>query len=102
MIEHCEHILEYAGTCSSIDEFEQNTMLVEACVFNLVQLGELAHKELSDDLKASLQQIPWKQIYGLRNRIVHGYAGISMDVIWETITEDIQPLKEELQNSVQD
>ena len=56
-------------------------MRVEACVFNLMQIGELAKTDLSDETKNNLSSIPWKQIYGMRNRIVHGYDGVEMTII---------------------
>lgn len=42
--------------------------------------------------------IPWKQIYGMRNRIVHGYDGIEMKIVWETITIDLPKLQKELKD----
>ena len=36
MIEHCDHIQEYIAECSTMEDFEKNTMMVEVCVFNLV------------------------------------------------------------------
>ena len=44
MIEHCDHSQEYTAEYISMEDFEKNMMMVEACVFNLVQLGELAHR----------------------------------------------------------
>ena len=96
MIEHCNHIIDYMKDCESIDDFEKNTMLVEAVVFNLVQLGELAHTELSDEAKKEMNQIPWKQVYGMRNRIVHGYEDIRLSVVWETAKHDIKELETSL------
>lgn len=101
MIEHTEHILSYTKDIHSLDAFSANDMLVEACVFNLVQIGELAHSELSNETKKNISTIPWHQIYGLRNRIVHGYAQVSLMVVWETIQGDIKPLQEELKKSLQ-
>ena len=71
-------------------------MRVEACVFNLMQIGELAKTSLSEEIKEEIKTIPWKQIYGLRNRIVHGYAGVEMKIVWDTIREDLPSLKKEL------
>ena len=50
-------------------------MHIEACVFNLSQLGELTTK-LDEDFKPENPQVAWAQIYGLRNRIVHDYDGV--------------------------
>lgn len=60
----------------SCEDFERDLMLQEACVFNVLQIGELTKKGLSDAFIQAHPDIPWRQMYGLRNRIVHGYEGI--------------------------
>lgn len=71
-------------------------MRVEATVFNLMQIGELAKESLGDDVKKVITTVPWQQIYGLRNRIVHGYSGVNMQIVWDTIREDLPVLREEI------
>ena len=71
-------------------------MLVEATVFNLMQIGELAKESLGDEAKAQITTILWNQLYGMRNRIVHGYSGINLNIVWDTISQDIPTLREEL------
>lgn len=64
----------------SYDEFCNDSKLVEACVFNLSQMGELANRV--DDVFADANpSIPWRLIYGLRNRIVHDYEGVNLRLI---------------------
>lgn len=41
-------------------------------------------------------QIPWRQLYGLRNRIVHDYEGVNLKLVWEIIETDLPDLKEQL------
>lgn len=72
-------------------------MISEACVFNLLQIGEMCNKDLSDELKGKYGNIPWRQIYGLRNRIVHGYDDVQLNIIWETIQEDLPILLNEFE-----
>ncbi len=72
-------------------------MRVEACVFNLMQIGELAKISLTDEFKTTVRTIPWKQLYGMRNRIVHGYSGVNMNIVWDTIQEDLPLLKAEIE-----
>ncbi len=99
----CEHIaavLKYCENCGSLEEFESNRICVEACVFNLMQIGELAKGSLSDEAKKSMTNIPWKQIYGMRNRIVHGYEGVEMSIVWDTISNDLPALKRELEKNI--
>ena len=72
----------------SYDEFCGSEMLIEACVFNLSQIGELTIK-LRDECKAANPQVAWAQIYGLRNRIVHDYEGLRL-------SDDMPKLQREL------
>ena len=71
-------------------------MLVEACVFNLSQIGELV-RHFDKEFVEIHDDIPWSQIKGLRNRIVHDYEGVNLRLVWEIIDGDLQELKEKLQ-----
>ncbi len=95
IVAHIDHTLEYCHGLT-FDAFMENRMLQEACVFNILQIGELARNGLVDAFTAAHPQIPWRQMYGLRNRIAHDYEGIRMKIVWETITQDFEPLKIDL------
>lgn len=94
LIVHIEKILEY---CNDVgyEEFSDNSLLVEACVFNLSQMGELANR-VEPDFEKQYPEIPWRYIYALRNRIVHDYEGVNLKLIWEIIADDLEPLRESL------
>ena len=94
--EHTEAILRYCKDCHSLSDFEADPMRVEATVFNLMQIGELSKTSLSDAAKEAIPTIPWRQIYGMRNRIVHGYDGVDMRIVWDTVAEDIPKLRQAL------
>lgn len=68
--------------------FQANEMVVEACVFNLSQIGEHCHS-ITDEYKALHPALPWHEMYGLRNRIVHNYEGVNLKLVWEIISEDL-------------
>ena len=89
MIGYSNTIMEY-----SKEQFIRNPIVRDACVFNLSQIGELATK-LDADFKAKHNNIPWKQICGMRNKIVHDYEGVNHILIWETI-EDLPAFRESL------
>ena len=72
-----------------------NSMMVEACVFNLSRIGELVNK-LDKEYLSKHNEVPWFKIRGLRNRIVHDYEGVNLNLIWEIIDMDIKILKEQL------
>ena len=94
--QHIAAVLSYCKGTQDLQEFQANSMCVEACVFNLMQIGELAKQSLSEESKAELHTIPWKQLYGMRNRIVHGYTGVDMRIVWDTIKDDLPKLADEL------
>lgn len=97
---HICSVIRYCEKCATLDDFQGNSMCVEACVFNLMQIGELAKGSLSDELKSKITTIPWKQLYGMRNRIVHGYSGVDMRIVWDTIRDDLPKLCAELEKYI--
>ena len=83
------------------ESFSKNEMIVEACAFNLGQIGELSHK-LTDGFQSAYIDIPWKAIYGMRNKIIHDYDGVNLNVVWETVSQDLPQLIEQLKQSIQE
>ena len=77
------------------ETFQQNTMMVEACVFNLSQIGEHCHS-ITDEYKELHPELPWHEMYGLRNRIVHNYEGVNLKLVWEIISADLSELREQI------
>ena len=75
--------------------FLADTKIVEACVFNLVQIGELSAK-ISKEFRETHNDIPWHKIRGLRNKIVHDYEGVRLEIIWDIIKTDLPLLREQL------
>jgi len=100
IIDYSEKILTYCNALSK-DTFLGDDMLVEACVFNIIQIGE-ATRQLSDDFMAKYANIPWDKIYGLRNRIVHDYEGIDLPLIWDIICNDLLDLIRQLNTILED
>ena len=87
------HIQKTIGYCAdkSYDDFLENTMLQEACVFNVLQIGELSNL-LDRAFFDQYPDIPWRSMYGMRNRLVHDYDGVKLRIVWDTITEDFPKL----------
>ena len=54
-------------------------------------IGEAAAR-VSDETRSRYPQIPWPQIAGMRNRLVHGYDKVDLDVLWQTLTREVSPL----------
>ena len=92
------HTRKILGYCEGVtyEQFSADSKLVEACVFNLSQMGELANR-VDKAFAQDHAEIPWRYIYGLRNRIVHDYEGVNLLLIWEIIRDDLPTLLEQLQ-----
>ena len=100
ILKHGQNTVNYTASCKSLEDFEKDSMCAEATVFNLMQIGELAKFSLSDDTKKEIKTIPWNQLYGMRNRIVHGYEGVNMQIVWDTVKEDIPDLCDEIKKLI--
>ena len=94
MLRYVNKVCEYCKGVS-YEDFRANDMLIEACMFNLGQIGELTTK-LGEAFKKENTQVAWAQIYGLRNRIVHDYEGVNLRLIWEIISDDMPELRSAL------
>ena len=94
LIAYTDKILAYCEG-ANYESFAADSKLVEACVFNLSQMRELANP-IGDDFPQAHAEIPWRLLYGLRNRIVHDYEGVNMQLIWEIIRDDLIPLRDAL------
>ena len=66
-------------------------------MFNLSQIGELANK-IDKDFEDNLSSIPWRVMYGLRNKIVHDYEGVNLVLIWDIVKEDLPELNAQLED----
>lgn len=93
-IAYIDKILDYTNGYDALS-FGNNTMLVEACVFNLSQIGELAIS-LDESFRDAHPEVPWNKIAGLRHRIVHDYEGVKILLIWDIIENELRELRAKL------
>lgn len=97
-----EYILKYCDEINntinrfgkSYDIFKDDSVYQNACALCILQIGELAG-HVSEDFKSNHQDIPWRNIRGMRNIVAHAYGSLSLSSTWETINEDIPILKTE-------
>jgi uncharacterized protein with HEPN domain len=76
-------------------EFYKNKEKKYAVVRTLEIIGEAA-KNLSKELRVKYKEIPWKDIAGMRDKLIHGYFGIKWELVWETVKYKIPELKNQL------
>lgn len=76
---------------------ESNTLLCDSVLFRIIQISENAAR-LTDSFLSEHSEIQWRAIRGMRNRIVHHYGEVDLEVVHTTVTDDIPDLLELLSN----
>jgi uncharacterized protein with HEPN domain len=80
----------------SFQDFLQDSRTQDAVVRNLEVLGEAARR-IPPDIQERYPEIPWAQIVGLRNRLIHGYFLVDYGIVWEIVQNELSPLREKLE-----
>ena len=93
-----EKIERYINSLT-MDNFKIDDKTVDAVVRNLEIIGE-AVRQIPSAFKEKHSNVPWNQIAGLRNRIVHDYFGLDLEMIWHIVTSDLPELKNKIKEIV--
>ncbi|HKI02188.1 MAG TPA: DUF86 domain-containing protein [Thermoanaerobaculia bacterium] len=80
----------------SWESFRQDERTQDAVMRNIQIIGEAARK-LSEELRRDHSEIPWGEILGMRNRLVHEYGRVHVEKVWETVVDDIPALIQQVQ-----
>ena len=81
-------------------DLERNRQLNLALVRLLEVIGEAAGR-VSEETRSRHPEIPWLDIIGLRNRLIHGYDTVDFDILWAIVRDDLPPLVAELRRIVE-
>jgi uncharacterized protein with HEPN domain len=94
MLDAAQEALAFANGRSRTD-LDSDRMLVLALVKSIEIIGEAATK-VSSEARSAIASLPWPNIIGMRNRLIHAYFDIDLDRVWDTIVDDLPPLIAEL------
>ena len=94
MVEAAQSAINFMSGRDRAD-LSQDRMLLFAVTRAIEIVGEAASK-MSDETRSAHDGIPWKAIVGMRNRLVHAYFDVNVDVVWQTVTVEIPHLLPEL------
>jgi|BarGraIncu00222A_1022003.scaffolds.fasta_scaffold104047_1 uncharacterized protein with HEPN domain len=83
----------------SRQDLAADRQLTLALVKEVEIIGEAAGR-ISDDVRVAVPAIPWVDVIGMRNRLVHVYFDIDLDRLWDTVQQDLPPLAEELERTL--
>ncbi|HZX10435.1 MAG TPA: DUF86 domain-containing protein [Acidobacteriota bacterium] len=96
------HILDAAREAFGFSEGQDRRSLEADRKLNLslVRLLEIigeAAKGITNDFRREHPELPWKSMIGMRDRLIHGYFDINLDIIWKTVKNDLPPLIDKIE-----
>jgi uncharacterized protein with HEPN domain len=95
MLDHARRAVQAVSGRSRAD-LDSDAVLAAALERFIEVLGEAASK-VSEATRSEAPTIPWRGIIGMRNRLVHGYAAVDHDIVWDVVTRDLPALLTELE-----
>lgn len=98
MLDAAERIENYTDDITK-GEFKEDDLLQDGVIRQFEILGE-ASKRVPDDVKEEHPEVPWSDIAGMRDKLIHGYFSVDIDVVWKTVRKDLPPLRAELESIV--
>jgi uncharacterized protein with HEPN domain len=98
MLDSAREALSYTAGRKRSD-LEHDRMLVHSLVRNIEIVGEAAAR-VSPECRADTTSIPWADIVGMINRLIHAYFDVNLDLVWDTAQDDLPPLVAELEKTI--
>ena len=94
ILESIERIEKYTQNLTK-DEFFNSTQIQDAVIWRIAIIGE-AVKNIPTEIKNKYPDIPWRQIAGMRDILIHEYFGVDLKLTWKVATEDVLDFKKKL------
>ncbi len=91
IFESINRIIPYTENIN-YEQFKKDLKTQDAVVRNIEIMGE-AVKSLSEKIKSQHSEIPWKNIAGTRDKLIHDYFGVNIDIIWNIVLNEIPNLQ---------
>ncbi|MBS4014059.1 MAG: DUF86 domain-containing protein [Bacteroidetes bacterium] len=95
MRDECAYVLSVVNQDTAIDDFLNDETLKRAIVRSLEIIGE-ATKKIPDDFKNKWGTINWRNMAGMRDRLIHNYMGVNYSIVWDVVKNKIPELHEQI------
>ena len=93
IIFYCDEIIDAISKHNlTLGKIAADSVYKNALAMSILQIGELANV-LSDDFRITHDTMPWREIKRMRDKAAHHYWEFDVTILWETVTEDLEPLK---------
>ena len=103
--DYLQHILDaierataYAAQAGSVDTFKSHSLLQDGIVRNIEVIGEAAIKlhKVAPGIATAHPDVPWKDMRTMRNKLIHDYFDVDLDVVWTTVQQDLPALADQI------
>jgi uncharacterized protein with HEPN domain len=82
-------------------QFKSTRLLQDGVIRQVEIIGE-AVRHISKDMRKMYPEIPWQDIAGMRDKLIHGYFGVDIEEVWETTQQDLPVLKSQIAGIMKD
>jgi uncharacterized protein with HEPN domain len=94
IISAIDNIIKYTKNLS-LAKYRKDGKTIDAVIRNLEIIGEAANN-LPKEITIVNSNIPWDKIIAMRNKVIHEYFGVDVDILWQTIKEDLPELRKQI------
>ena len=95
ILEAIDRILAYTAKMTE-EEFLSSKITQDAVIRNIEVIGE-GTKNISATFRSKHAEIPWKDLAGVRDKLIHQYFGVNLEIVWEIIRHDLPQLKPQIE-----
>jgi uncharacterized protein with HEPN domain len=85
----------------TFEDFLKDKKTIKAVIRSLEVLGE-ASKKIPDDVKTRYPRIPWKRMAGMRDKLIHEYFGVDLEIVWNAAKKELPPVKSSIEELVRE